>query len=445
MYVEMTYLSVLTSLVTGSSVTDVTRPSSGGPCYCLQQMARGLYSPVSATFYRDGGADRLLVVEQRGVVWRMAVDGTKVDTFMDIRDRVSTSDQIGENRGLLGVVVDPAFTDNRKVYAFYIRKVEGRDYTYISNFRADNGRVDAGSELFYIRIFQPYTSGNGGPIFFGDDGYLYLVTGDGGEHDDPKGNAQNKNSFHGKVLRIDVNDGQDFTEGESSVAKLYGVPSSNPFYNYTIARPEIFAIGFRNVWGCSQDSVLRTGGTGRIFCAETGTNKYDEINLIQSGRNYGWNIRQGSECHMTNPAECSPLENEEFPIYQLPHNTSHALVGGYVYRGRQFAHVTGLYTFADVITGKIYLLEENRQGTWEKINWPACDLNQCPLDAREKPPKHILAFSQDRQGELYILTTQTFQVHSNTGAMYKLVSPRSTGAPLTSLRWFIFLFILLIL
>ncbi|CAL1540351.1 unnamed protein product, partial [Lymnaea stagnalis] len=110
---------------------------------------------------------------------------------------------------------------------------------------------------------------------------------------DPTGNAQNKNSFYGKVMRIDVNGGQDFTEGDSGIAKLYGIPGSNPFVNDSIARPELFALGFRNMWGCSQDSARRRGGSGRIFCAETGTNKFDEINVIQSGMNYGWNIRQG--------------------------------------------------------------------------------------------------------------------------------------------------------
>ncbi|KAH9496119.1 HHIP-like protein 1 [Bulinus truncatus] len=116
------------------------------------------------------------------------------------------------------------------------------------------------------------------------------------------------NSFYGKVLRIDVTSGQqDFTEKESGVAKLYAIPKTNPFMNDPIARPELYALGVRNMWGCSQDSVHKKG-TGRIFCAETGTNKFDEINLIQSGMNYGWNVRQGTACQMSNTAECRPLD-----------------------------------------------------------------------------------------------------------------------------------------
>ncbi|KAK0059771.1 HHIP-like protein 1, partial [Biomphalaria pfeifferi] len=311
-------------------------------------------------------------------------------------------------------------------------KFQNEDYAYVSTFRVtESERVDTNSEVFLLRIHQPFDGGNGGPMFFADDGYLYIVTGDGGEKDYPKGNAQNKNSFHGKVLRLDVTSGQqDFTEKESGTAKLYGIPGTNPFINSTIARPEIYALGIRNMWGCSQDTVNKKGGTGRIFCAETGINKFDEINLIEAGANYGWNVRQGTACQMTNVAECRPLENERYPIYEFPHNKSHALVGGYVYRGRLFSYLYGIYTFADAVTGKTYLLEEKDQGTWDRRDWLQCHVDKCPSDARETPLKHILAFGQDLKSELYLLMADEFLIGSKTGKMFALLPLKSdTTAP----------------
>lgn len=77
-----------------------------------------------------------------------------------------------------------------------------------------------------------------------------------------------RKSFHGSVLRIDVTGAQDFTDGDSGMAKAYRVPDDNPFVNDVNASNEIFAYGFRNMWGCSQDSKEK-GGKRSFYHAET--------------------------------------------------------------------------------------------------------------------------------------------------------------------------------
>ncbi|KAI8784537.1 HHIP protein 1 [Biomphalaria glabrata] len=179
--------------VSSTQVYDQAKMPAREQCYCLHKLTSDLRSPVSAVFYLEKGKERILVVEQRGLVKKLTRDGVVLDTFMDIRDRVVTSESYGDSRGLLSIVLDPYYDTSKKVYVYYIRKFLNEDYAYVSTFKVtESGRVDTNSEVFLLRIHQPFDGGNGGPMFFGDDGYLYIVTGDGGEKDDPKGNAQNK-------------------------------------------------------------------------------------------------------------------------------------------------------------------------------------------------------------------------------------------------------------
>ncbi|BFZ11878.1 hypothetical protein BsWGS_14916 [Bradybaena similaris] len=405
-------LLTLTTVTLAVSQTSMDEsPATTDSCYCLRQTVGQSKNAVAVIFYTEGIKERLLVVEQRGVVSRYDADGTKINTFMDIRDRVVISTEFGESRGLLSLVLDPDFHSRRNVYAYYIRRDEDKEYAYVSKFNAPGGTVDPSTEQFLLRIYQPFIHGNGGPMLYGDDGYLYIFVGDGGVEDDPEDRAQNISTFHGKVLRIDVQK-QSFTSG---IAKMYTVPTSNPMINMSNVKEEIFATGLRNVWGCSQDSENQAGGTGRIFCAETGTNKFDEINIIESGRNYGWSIKEGTECRSS--TVCAPIKNEGLPIHVLLHTSSHALVGGYVYRGKAFTKMAGAgyYVYGDVMTGKTYFLEETTSGRWKNHQWEICDVSKCPLDARETKLQYLLAFGQDKKGSCGFVPVLRYAVHDLNG------------------------------
>lgn len=114
----ITLTTLVTSAVSQTSVDDT--PATKDSCYCLSQIVGDSKNAVAVIFYMEGIKERLLVVEQRGVVSRYEADGTRIGTFMDIRDRVVISTEFGESRGLLSLVLDPYFHSRRNVYAYYI-------------------------------------------------------------------------------------------------------------------------------------------------------------------------------------------------------------------------------------------------------------------------------------------------------------------------------------
>ena len=126
---------------------------------------------------------------------------------------------------------------------------------------ANRGNPD--SEKVLLKIDQPFPNHNGGSIAFGPDGYLYIGLGDGGSRNDPMGNGQNLGTLEGSVLRIDV----DSQTGD----RPYGIPADNPFVNHTGARPEIYALGFRNIWRLDFDPK-----TGHLWAGEVGQDLWEE-------------------------------------------------------------------------------------------------------------------------------------------------------------------------
>lgn len=100
-----------------------------------------------------------------------------------------------------------------------------------------------------------------------------------------------RSALLGKVLRLDVD--------PSSRDPPYRIPLDNPFVGDPAARPEVYALGVRNMWRCSFDRGDPTSGAGRgrLFCGDVGQNRFEEVDLVERGRNYGWRAREGFECY----------------------------------------------------------------------------------------------------------------------------------------------------
>jgi glucose/arabinose dehydrogenase len=234
----------------------------------------------------------------------------------------------------------------------------------------DSNAADPASETVVLEIGQPFANHNGGQIAFGPDGYLYVAVGDGGSGGDPQGNGQNRATLLGKILRIDV-------------AQIpYAIPADNPFAGNTQGhREEIFAYGLRNPWRFSFDSV-----TGWLWAGDVGQSRYEEIDIIENGKNYGWNIMEANHCY--NASQCN-TDGLTLPLWEYGHDVGQSVTGGSVYRGAKIPELAGAYIYGDYVTGVIWSLRGGGQGAASNEVIADTDLN-------------IASFGVDKDNEIYI-------------------------------------------
>lgn len=197
-------------------------------------------------------------------------------------------------------------------------------------------------------------------------GYLYLSIGDGDEHTDEciRSHQRIDRSFFGAVLRLDVDQkpGSLAPNPHPSVhAGAYAVPPDNPFvgaksFNGAPVEParvrtEFWAVGLRNPWRMSFDAE-----TGRLWCGDVGLHLREEIDLLVSGGNYGWDYREGG---VAGPRGGRPPAAVKFnaPVWDYDRAAGLSVTGGLVYRGKKFPDLVGKYLFADYVLGQIWALE----------------------------------------------------------------------------------------
>jgi glucose/arabinose dehydrogenase len=288
-----------------------------------------------------GDASRVFVVEQAGTVrvFPNSDSATASTVFINISDRVDSS---APEAGLLGMAFDPDFASNGRVFLSYTRS--GPDSTtplvsVIARYTSSDGgaTLDPNSEVVLLTQDQPFVNHNGGHIIFGPDGYLYMGLGDGGSGGDPQDNAQNTNTLLGKLLRIDV-------RGNTAP---YGIPADNPFAA-SGGRKEIYAYGLRNPWRFQFDRA-----TGELWLADVGQDRWEEVNRVTRGGNYGWDDREGAHCF--EPASSCRTSGLIEPVAEYGHDNGRcSITGGYVYRGSAHAALAGMYLYGDFCTGEIW-------------------------------------------------------------------------------------------
>lgn len=393
------FISMVTLLIScGESKVkvDLTPSISIG----LQEIASGLSSPVAAAFTPEG---LMLVCEQTGQI--IAIENNKLRDipFLDLTSKLVKLSGAYDERGLLGIALHPDFTNNNKLYVYYSAPaaVKGSDHqSIISEFKvsSDPFLADPGSERVLLTVEQPESNHNGGDLKFGPDGYLYIGLGDGGGAGDKhgqSGNGQDLNTLLGKILRIDVNTSEN-----------YGIPQDNPFVGQPQVRPEIWAYGLRNPWRFSFDRK-----TGQLFAADVGQNKFEEVNIIEKGGNYGWRTMEGFHCF--NPDRDCDTNDLKLPIAEYAHEEGISITGGFVYHGEEISAIADKYIFGDW-TGPMFYLAKNGE-SWTRG----------PIEWTNKPSEtlKVLGFAEDNQAELYVLTNQDSGPKSNKGAVYKLVKP----------------------
>lgn len=318
------------------------------------------------------GTNRIFVVEQGGViqVFENNPDVAQAEIFLNLEGRIASSDELG----LLGLAFHPDFENNGY---FYVNYTPSASLSVVSRFKVmedDGNMADPTSEIILLEIPQPDTNHNGGQLGFGPDGNLYIALGDGGSSGDPDGNAQNLENVLGKILRIDVD---NIDNGLN-----YAIPNDNPFLETPNARPEIYAYGLRNPWRFSFDSQ-----TGALWTGDVGQGEREEINIIEPGGNYGWNILEGTTCFSSSDCDDSGTIG---PIFEYGHeNNDKSITGGYVYRGSLTPDLNGYYIYGDFISGRIWALDN--------ISGSAVS-NELLLETG----LNISSFGVDENNELYI-------------------------------------------
>lgn len=280
---------------------------------------------------------RVFVVEQAGQIH--AISGESSDAtanvFLDIRRKVRTANN---EEGLLAMAFHPDYSRNGRFFIYYSASDPRRGV--LSQFTVSNddaNRADANSESVILEVAQPYGNHNGSTVVFGPDGYLYFSLGDGGSAGDPHGHGQNLGTLLGAILRIDVD------QRDSGLA--YAIPPDNPFVGVPGARPEIWAYGLRNVWRMSFDRA-----TGDLWAGDVGQNKWEEIDLIIRGGNYGWNLREGAHSYRGNSGGRDLID----PVVEYGRSEGASVTGGYVYRGSRHPDIVGVYIYADYAFGTIW-------------------------------------------------------------------------------------------
>ncbi len=340
----------------------------------LLPVGRG-FAEVTDLQFPPGAAALAVVLTKAGAAhWLHLPDGASGPLF-------SVKVLTASEEGLLGLAFHPRFAENGRFFLNYVADRDGQDTTVIEEWKVAPGadlrtaRPEAVRVL--LEVAQPYPNHDAGQLAFGPDGMLYVGLGDGGYRADPHDNGQKPSALLGKMLRISV---------EPEGGRPYGVPADNPFVGKEGFRPELWALGLRNPWRYSFD------GKGRLWVADVGQDRFEELDVVERGRNYGWKVREGRHCF--EPGEGCRTEGLVDPVYEYDREDGQSVTGGFVYEGAGIPALAGKYVFGDFVRGRLWAIDP-----------PAALDGTAPLPTPYALGKFALlpsTFGRDPSGELYV-------------------------------------------
>jgi glucose/arabinose dehydrogenase len=437
-----------TSLASPAPTPILPRIGKGPIRVELQTIATGITSPIDLLSANDGSG-RLFIVGQTGKISILKNGAVAPTPFLDVSSRLVTLSPNYDERGLLGLAFHPGFADSsspgfRKLYTFTSEPVSGTaDFTVPITGAAFNHQgvlaewqvsaanpdvVDPTTRREVMRIDEPQSNHNGCKLAFRpSDHYLYLSLGDGGAandvgagHNPTTGNGQDVTTVLGKILRIDpLNPALTSSSDPVSANGKYRVPVSNPFV--MTVQPanrvtEIYAYGLRNVFRFSFDAI-----TDKLIAGDVGQDHVEEIDLIESGKNYGWNRKEGTFLFNATNGSVSPDPSPDpaltNPIAEYSHDDGIAVLGGFIYRGNTVLALQGKYVFGDLAatgtsSGRLFYLDDLNSGAIRELR----------IGYDERPLGLFLkSFGLDASGEIYVLADTAIGPTGTTGRILKIV------------------------
>ena len=337
----------------------------------LEQVAEGFEQPLWLTHAGDGSG-RLFIAEQVGRVVVLRDGRRQEGVFLDVTDRITS----GGERGLLGLAFPPDYEESGR---FYVNYTDLQGDSIVARFTAEDPSSDTpqldGPEVL-LTVEQPFPNHNGGSTVFGPDGMLWVGLGDGGGAGDPDNNAQDMDTYLGKLVRMDVS-------GDEAAPPQDAPGDGDPLIRH---------LGLRNPWRFSFDRE-----TSDLWIADVGQNAVEEINFVAGDdnerHNFGWRLWEGSEPFQ--PGSDPEREGFIFPIHEYTLVGGQSITGGYVYRGSQYPALSGTYFFGDFVEG--WLAGLQRTG-------PDGDVLDEPETRRLlEGVGNISSFGEDEDGELYVI------------------------------------------
>ncbi|MEN3324457.1 PQQ-dependent sugar dehydrogenase [Mariniflexile soesokkakense] len=370
-------------------------------------------SPLTFTLVPNSNV--IVIGQRNGIVYSFE-DNNEVqikNLVVDFSGEVGNSN----DNGFLGLAIHPQFGQSGKNY-FYVyyqtKDSNGGNSDGGGGFVCDNTqyvgssmilkrfevnpntfKIVAGTELVMMKRRMFGFAHYGGSLNFGNDGYLYLTTGDQSSYSKPQNTWSN---LDGGILRLDVN--QDPSKSHVPIRKLpagalyndefsgvgYWIPNDNPFLSPNGSRfEEYYTVGHRNPHRMTKDRL-----TGIFYIGEVGEFYHDEINVLEKGQNYGWPIFEGyRDSPGTNCTTMLDGMTQKGPLVAFPRAEANALIGGYIYRGSSMTNYYGKYICADFGGGSEIWAVDINTGDYELI--------------ASFTPTQIISFGEGNDGELYLL------------------------------------------
>jgi len=337
--------------------------------------------------------NRFFVLELEGLIYSFPPDELveKADLVYDLRANIP-----GASRAY-GLEFHPNFAETREVFFCYVLGRKIKDGTHVARYRIPKGGGPPRFDVESREVLITWLSGghNGGSLNFGEDGMLYISTGDAEAPYPPDGlkTGQDISDLLASILRIDVD--------QRDPGLAYRIPQDNPFVAIQGARPEVWAYGFRNPWRMSFDKA-----TGNLWVGDVGWDLWELIFNVKRGGNYGWSIMEGSQpIHPDENSGPSPITS---PVVQHSHSEARSMTGGHVYHGSRLSDLKGAYIYGDYTTGRIWGLRHNGKEVTEHIELA-------------NTPHQIICFGIGPDEELIVV--------DHLGTLNKLVpNPASTPA-----------------